>query len=27
VSAIKKYIYEAMNKAGCHKREELGAFV
>lgn len=27
VSATKKCVYAAMNKAGCHKREELGAFV
>ncbi len=27
VSAAKKAVYDAMNKAGCDKREELGAFV
>ncbi len=27
VSAAKKAVYDAMNKAGCNKREELGAYV
>lgn len=27
VSMAKKAVYDAMNKAGCNKREELGAFV
>ncbi len=27
VSAAKKGVYDAMNKAGCNKREELGAFI
>ncbi len=27
ISAAKKAVYDAMNKAGCNKREELGAFV
>ena len=27
ISAVKKSVYDAMNKSGCNKREELGAFV